>query len=157
MSTPFSLAALFMLAALAGGQEAPGQRPIDLTVVTRLTCAFPLSAAMSWENGEPRAQVRDAAVLKFAFDQIDVQDGSARFVPAATEPEHVIVQRSGANLYFLNVQPRGTLSITTVFAQESRAGKLKAVHSRTDYLPVSVPGFVALPEASQHYGECALE
>ncbi len=48
----------------------------------------------------------------------------------------------------------GVFEVTTVFSQETRDGKFKAVHAIHDYLPVAIPGFAAEPEVSQHYGEC---
>jgi hypothetical protein len=113
-----------------------------------------MSVAASWQNGEPQAQVKKAATLTFQIDEIDVQEATARFVPLASEPQHIVARLSGANLYFLDIRPTGSLSITTVFGQQSRGGKLKAVYMRTDFLVVSIPGFVAAPEASQYYGEC---
>ena len=32
--------------------------------------------------------------------------------------------------------------------------RLRAVRSRHDYLQMAIPGFVAEPNVSQHYGEC---
>ena len=49
----------------------------------------------------------------------------------------------------------GPLYITTVFNKESRAGKLKAVHTRHEYADVALPGFTSSPE--QYYGECEVE
>jgi hypothetical protein len=54
----------------------------------------------------------------------------------------------------MDIRPEGSLTITTVFSQESRNRKLKAVYTRTDYLPISMPGFASQPEVSQQYGEC---
>jgi hypothetical protein len=48
----------------------------------------------------------------------------------------------------------GTLTITTVFSGEAGAKKFRAVHSRHDYLPMSLPGYVSEPSVSQNYGEC---
>ena len=48
----------------------------------------------------------------------------------------------------------GSVNITTVFSQEARDKKMKAVHSRHDYLQMSLPGFVSEPTVSQYYGEC---
>jgi hypothetical protein len=48
----------------------------------------------------------------------------------------------------------GGLAVTSVFARESRDGKLKATYSRANFLPAGPPGVVAEPEASQYYGEC---
>jgi hypothetical protein len=44
--------------------------------------------------------------------------------------------------------------MVTVLAQKSPKGTLRAVRSRHDYLQMAIPGFVAEPNVSQHYGEC---
>jgi hypothetical protein len=48
----------------------------------------------------------------------------------------------------------GTLNITTVFSGAEGAKTFRAVHTRHDYLPLSLPGFVSDPSVSQHYGIC---
>src|SRR5262245_11684023 len=113
---------------------------ISLTAVRQLKCAFPISVAASWKNGEPQSEVRTEGVLTFEIDQVDVSDGSAQFLGVGAPPAHIIAQISGPNLYFLDIRPNGSLAITTVFAQESRQEKLKAVYMRTDFLSVAVPG-----------------
>jgi hypothetical protein len=50
----------------------------------------------------------------------------------------------------------GQLNVTTVFAQESVPGKLKAVHSRHGYLQMQVGKFISEPSVSQNYGECEI-
>jgi hypothetical protein len=154
MSIHASLAVLVLEIVLAADPAYAQTNAVKLDAITQLKCAFPISVAASWQNGEPQAQVRKAAVLTFQIDEIDVQEATARFVPLASAPEHIVARLSGANLYFLDIRPTGSLSVTTVFAQESRAGKLKAVYMRTDFLSVSVPGFVEAPAAAQYYGEC---
>jgi hypothetical protein len=54
----------------------------------------------------------------------------------------------------MDIRPAGGLNITSVFQQVSRDQKLKAVYTRVDYLPISLPGYITQPEVSQHYGEC---
>jgi hypothetical protein len=41
-----------------------------------------------------------------------------------------------------------------VFARESRDGKLKAVHSRSSFVPAGAQDTSAEPDAQQYYGEC---
>jgi hypothetical protein len=62
---------------------------------------------------------------------------------------------SGWSLYFVE-NSVGQLNVTTVFAQESAPGKLKAVHSRHGYLQMQVGKFISEPSVSQNYGECEI-
>ena len=48
----------------------------------------------------------------------------------------------------------GSLTMITVLSQKGPKGTLRAVRSRHDYLQMAIPGFVAEPNVSQHYGEC---
>ena len=126
-----------------------------LGTIKSLTCVFPVAVSATWgETGEPNVAVKKTAVLTFKFDQIDTTESSARFVGPTAAPEHVVAQMSGSNLHFMDIRPSGSLSITTVFGQYSRDQKLKAVYTRTDFLPISLPGFTSVPEVSQRYGEC---
>ena len=59
-----------------------------------------------------------------------------------TVPETQLSSSPDRNLHVLDVRPDGALTVTTVFAQESREGRLKAVHSR-------------IPDSSQYYGDCS--
>jgi hypothetical protein len=68
--------------------------------------------------------------------------------------EDIVLQASTWNLHFLEVARSGRLVMTSVFAQESKPGRLKAVHTRTDYLKISMPKFESEPQAAQYYGDC---
>jgi hypothetical protein len=121
-----------------------------LAGIKRLTCVFALYATGTWNNGEPRAEVKPAS-LSVGFDEIDIDSGTAH-VNEAFGPIDIIAKLSTWNLHFLDIRSEGALYVTTVFDRESRSGKLKAVHTRHEYTDVSVPGFTAKPE--QYYGEC---
>lgn len=126
-----------------------------LASVQSLTCSFPISTTAAWEKGEPQARLRTGLVLTFQYVDIDTAVSTARVVGLATE-HNIVVQLSGANLHFLEIRSNGGLMLTTVFNQESRDKKLKAVHTRADYQPIDIPGFVTPPAVSQHYGECEI-
>ena len=130
--------------------------PSPLNGVTALSCTFPVSVSNTWKDGDPQAVVKTAPVLTFVIDQIDTQEGSARMVGVATG-SHVTASLSGSNLHIMDLRSSGSLTITTIFGQESKDGRLKAGHTRTDYLRYSVPGFVSQPEISQHYGDCEIK
>ncbi len=59
-----------------------------------------------------------------------------------------------SSLHFLERSMLGSVNLTSVFADETPQGKLRAVRSRHEYLQMTVPGFVAEPTVSQYYGEC---
>jgi hypothetical protein len=145
------LLALVFLAG-AGGPASQSAETNALAKVKSLKCVFPVYSSGSWKNGEPQVQAKTGQ-LSIQIDSIDVQDGSARFVGAG-ESSHVIAQLSGWSLHFLETGTTGSVNITTVFSQEARDKKMKAVHSRHDYLQMSLPGFVSEPTVSQYYGEC---
>ena len=139
----------------AGPLSAQDDAPNPLADVTSLACSFPISATAGWEDGEPQARVRKGPVLMFEYVDIDTSVSTARVIGLSTEG-NLVVQLHGANLHFLELRTTGSINITTVFSQESRDKKLKAVHARADYLPIDIPGFVNDPEVSQHYGECEI-
>ena len=96
-------------------------------------------------------QVRMA---KEELDAIDTQDGTAVLLGAPESDSHLVAQLSGWTLHFVQTSPTGRLTVTSVFARESRDGKLKGTHSRSSYIPAGTQGNVAEPEAQQYYGEC---
>jgi hypothetical protein len=144
-----ALAAL-LAAAPAAAQTKPD---IDLTTIKTLKCTFSVSAIGAWKNGEPQAQVKTGGTVSVELVDIDTQDGSARLV-GASAGEDIVLQASAWNLHFLELQRSGRLTMTSVFGQETKPGWLKAVHTRTDYLKISMPKFESEPTAAQYYGDC---
>ncbi len=128
----------------------------QLASIRRMRCIFPVATIGGWDGGQAQAQVRTGGVLSLQIDAIDSQDGSARVAGVGATDSHVVARLSERSLHFLETDVTGGLSVTTVFAEQSREGKLKAVHSRTSYLPVDLPGFSAEPSVSQYYGECEI-
>ena len=137
--------------------QAQREAPFNpLPLAKTLKCTFPIYVITNWENGEPLPAVRKpGAILAFQIDQIDTQESSARLV-STSGVGHLTAQLAGSSLHLMDIRPSGSLTITTVFAQESGDKKLKAVHTRANYLPISLPGFVSQPEVTQHYGECEI-
>jgi hypothetical protein len=125
-----------------GGRGRPAPPSPLLESITSLTCAFTASSVATWLDGEPQVQVNPASAgLTLAITNIDTQEETARIADAGLYRD-VSVKLAGSNLHVLDARPDGTLRVTTVFAQESREGRLKAVHSR-------------VPDSSQYYGDCA--
>ena len=160
--THLVLAAATITTLCLGAMSAPSvgaQTSPILAPIRRLTCSFPVSVSVEWQDGEPQPEVKRSPMLTFTIDEIDVQDGSARFVAAAagTRPdEELIAQLSGSSLHFLDIRPDGELNITTVFAKASRARKLRAVYTHAAYVEFALPNNLAEPEVSQRYGECEI-
>lgn len=128
----------------------------ELAAIHRLRCVFPVAAIGGWDNGEPRARLNTEGVLSLQIESIDAQDGSARILGTSAEAAHVVAQLAGWSLHFLETDATGGVNMTTVFAQHSRSGKLKAMHARASFVPVEVPGFRSEPAVSQYYGECEI-
>lgn len=127
--------------------------PNPLKTVKTLKCRFPVAVSGTWKNGEAVATPRTQELL-INVSEIDVSDGTAEVAGTAGKA-FVSAVLSGWSLYFVE-NGVGQLNVTTVFAQESAPGKLKAVHSRHGYLQMQVGKFIAEPSVSQNYGECEI-
>ena len=153
--TAFLVAALLVVTAavaLRGGQ-APAEPPNPLMTVKRLKCRFPTASAAAWKGGDPQVQIKTQELL-FELNKIDVQDGTAEYLGTAGR-SYVTAVLSGWSLYFVE-NSVGQLNVTTVFAQEASAKRLKAVHSRHGYLQMTVGRYIAEPSVSQNYGDCEI-
>jgi len=148
--------AVLALVLAAGTAQAQNAAPNALTAIKNLKCTFSIGATGSWQkDGEALAQIKKGPVTSFEYRDIDTAESTANVVGLASSG-HVVAQLFGANLHFLEMRSTGSLMLTTVFTQESRDKKLKAVYTRADYLPIAIPGFVTQPEVSQQYGECEI-
>ena len=127
--------------------------PNPLTKVKALKCRFPVAVSGNWKNGEAVATPRTQE-LSINVTEIDVGDGTAEVAGTAGKA-FVSAVLSGWSLYFVE-NGVGQLNVTTVFAQETSPGKLKAVHSRHGYLQMQVGKFISEPSVSQNYGDCEI-
>jgi len=137
--------------AAASAQTADPPNP--LKTVKALKCRFPVAVSGTWKSGEAVATPRTQELL-ITVTEIDVSDGTAEVAGTAGKA-FVSAVLSGWSLYFVE-NGVGQLNVTTVFAQESAPGKLKAVHSRHGYLQKQVGKFISEPSVSQNYGECEI-
>jgi hypothetical protein len=144
-------AALILLSAGAVSAQTTEKNPLAL--VKSLKCSFPVYSVGAWKNGEPQAQIKQAEQFSLTIDEIDTDSGSGR-VTGTSGPVEVTALLTVSSLHFMERSVTGTLNITTVFVSEAGARKFRAVHSRHDYLPMSIPGFVSEPTVSQNYGMC---
>jgi hypothetical protein len=153
MRFPTLLPTVAALTALANAVVFAQEPPNPLTKVTALKCRFPVAVAGTWKAGEAVATPRTQELL-INVTAIDVGDGTAEVAGTAGKA-FVSAVLSGWSLYFVE-NSVGQLNVTTVFAQESAPGKLKAVHSRHGYLQMQVGKFISEPSVSQNYGECEI-
>jgi hypothetical protein len=123
-----------------------------LAAARSVKCVFPLYTVGTWADGEPKAELKKAS-LSVAFDEIDIEDGTAR-AKGPYGDLHITAKLSTWSLHLLEISGEGMLRITTVFDKESRPGKYMAVHTRHEYTEVSLPGFTSRPE--QYYGDCEI-
>jgi hypothetical protein len=142
---------VFLSAHRALAQNGTEKNPLAL--VKSLKCNFPVYSVGSWKNGDPQAQIKQAEQFSLTIDQIDTDSGSGR-VSGTSGPVEVTALLTVSSLHFMERSVTGTLNITTVFVSDAGAKKFRAVHSRHDYLPMSIPGFVSEPTVSQNYGTC---
>ena len=145
------VAVLALLSAHTMAAQSTDKNPLAL--IKSLKCTFPVYAVGSWKNGEPQAQIKQAAQFSLTIDQIDTDSGSGR-VTGTAGPVEVTALLTVSSLHFMERSVTGTLNITTVFVSEGGAKRFRAVHSRHDYLPMSIPGFQSEPTVSQNYGMC---
>jgi hypothetical protein len=125
-----------------------------LAQVKHLKCRFTVYASGSWtKTQEPQAQVRQPETLQLDIDEIDADSGSGR-VTGTAGPAEVTALLTISSLHFMERSVTGTLNITTVFSGDPDAKTFRAVHTRHDYLPMSLPGYQSEPSVSQHYGVC---
>jgi hypothetical protein len=124
-----------------------------LNGVKGLACTFTLVATGTWNDGEPKAEVKPAK-LSIAYEAINVEDGTARAIEGSGSLD-MIAKQSLWNLHLLWIGSEGAVYLTTVFDRETKGGKLRAVHTRHEYTDISLPGYTSRPE--QYYGECEVK
>jgi hypothetical protein len=133
--------------------NAQGRIEDRLAKVKGVKCTFPVMATGGWTKGEPQIESK-AAKMSVGFDEVNVDDGTARVI-GAFGPSDIIVRLALGTLHFMQSFREGPLYVTTIFPEESRGGNLIAVHTRHEFTKVSLPGFTSRPE--QYLGECAIE
>ena len=148
-------AALVVLLASAHVATAQTTDKNPLAQVKALKCRFAIYASGAWSKTtqEASAQVRQPEQLSLEIDEIDSDSGSGR-VTGTAGPADVTALLTLSSLHFMERSVTGTLNITTVFSGEPGAKTFRAVHTRHDYLPLSLPGYQSDPSVSQHYGVC---
>jgi hypothetical protein len=146
VSTAFAVAA----APLALAQSRALQQ--RLATAIRVECSFTTLATGDWTGATSQASVKpveQAAV----FHNINVDEGTAE---AGSElgDSFISVRYATGYLHFMQISGAGPLYVTTVFAQETENGRLKAVQIRLEYARTAMPGYTSRPE--MYVGNCAV-
>jgi hypothetical protein len=123
-----------------------------LAQATALSCSFTLVTTVEWSGqaGIPRGETT-SSTLAINFDKIVANEGTAEIVGDRGGFE-IIAQLAGGVLHLMQSSREGALYLTSVFPSETQSGSFKAVHSRHEFTPVSIPGYTSRPE--QYYGAC---
>ena len=147
-------AAFTMLMAGAGPAVAqvPDPSPARLVNARALDCRFTTMSTGTWKNGEAETSTKPAKV-SVGFKAISTDDGTAESTVSGAR-SHITVRLSGNYLHLMQMEPFGALYVTTVFATETKTGRLQAVHTRHEFTPVQVPGLTSRPE--MYVGDCAV-
>lgn len=117
-----------------------------------LKCTFPLVATGTWKDFAPQGDVKPSTLV-VNFVGINTDEGTARMTSSFGTYD-MIAQFVGGSLHFIQALRAGALYTTSVFPKENHPGTFKAVHSRHEYVEISLPGFTSRPE--QYYGECVI-
>jgi hypothetical protein len=120
---------------------------------TRVDCRFTGVARGEWsDNG---AGFRSEAVNYSAvFFDIDIESGTAE-AEGQFGASYIVVRYAEGYLHFMQTLNSGPIYLTTILAQPSTEGRLKAVHTRHEYTQVSLPGYTSRPES--YVGDCTVE
>lgn len=144
----------FLVALIVGAMvQAPNAPAPRLVKATSLQCDFTALTTGTWKNGVAEASTKPVK-LSIGFTSIDTQEGSADAIGDSGK-SHITVRVVGNYLNLMQMDPYGALYVTTVFNTESKNGRLRAVHTRHEYLPTEVRGLTSRPE--QYYGDCAVK
>jgi hypothetical protein len=147
------LAALALGAAPTAAEAQRGELQRRLQNATRVDCAFSAVATGDWRDGAASAEV-EAGEVEAGFFDIDVDSGTAE-AEGRFGASYIIVRYAEGYLHFMQTLSAGPIYLTTIFAEQSQDGRLKAVHTRHEYTSVILPGFTSRPE--MYIGECSVE
>ena len=142
-----------ILASVLGTHDASAQRAFEqaLSTAKSVKCTFPLHVRGDWSSGVPKVE-NSTEVLTLEFHDINIDEGSAQSSGYFGPKHDIVVRHTDMALHFVQSFSAGPLYTTTVFGRESRNGRLRAVHTRHDYMDAVSVGRTSRPE--QYYGDC---
>ena len=144
--------AVLVAAPAAVTAQVPDPSPARLVNATALDCRFTTMATGTWKEGVAETSSRPAK-LTVGFKGISTDEGTAESTVSGAR-SHITVRVSGNYLHLMQMEPFGALYVTTVFATETKEGRLQAVHTRHEFTPVQVPGMTSRPE--MYVGDCSV-
>lgn len=136
---------------IALGQSSAIQQ--QLRSVSRVDCTFSTKVTGNWQDGTTTASV-ESAELEASFYDIDVDSGTAE-AEGRFGASYIVVRYAQGYLHFMQTMSAGPIYLTTILAEPSADGRLKAVQTRHEYTAVMLPGFTSRPE--MYLGDCAVE
>jgi hypothetical protein len=147
---PAALLACLLAAPAAFGQSRDIKR--ELQGVSRVDCRFTTVVTGNWDGGATSAKV-ETADIETSFYDIDVDSGTAE-AEGRFGASYIVVRYADGYLHFMQTMSSGPIYLTTILAERSSDGRLKAVHTRHEYTSVMLPGFTSRPE--MYLGDCAI-
>ena len=150
----FCRIAVAFTALTLGGVAAAQDRALQeqLRNATRIDCSFSEVVKADWIDGATEFGA-EPVEFEAAFFDIDVESGTAE-AEGRFGASYIIVRYAQGYLHFMQTLNSGPLYLTTVLAQPTTDGRLKAVHTRHEYTQVSLPGFTSRPE--MYLGDCTV-
>jgi hypothetical protein len=151
---PAMLIAASVSVALPASGSAQGRELMArLQNATRVDCRFSELATGDW-TGDATEFSAGPVEFSASFFDIDVESGTAE-AEGRFGASYIIVRYAEGYLHFMRTLNSGPLYLTTILAQTTTEGRLKAVHTRHEYTQVRLPGFTSRPE--MYLGDCAVE
>ena len=136
---------------------AAGQSSRDLqkklAAAKRLECTFTALAMGTWDDADKPEIKVSATKIEAVFSDINIDEGTAE-ADSDFGKSFISVRYSNGYLHLMQISDAGPLRVTTVLAQPSANGRLKAVQTRAEYTPTILPGFTSRPE--MYVGDCAV-
>jgi hypothetical protein len=118
-----------------------------------IRCTFPIMSVGTWGKEKPEIQVKPSTIDPMEFVGINIDEGTAELKSNYGKYD-IIVRYASGYLHFIQSFHDGHLYVTTILEKKTASGKLKAMHSRHEYMDVLLPGYTSSPE--QHVGECEI-
>lgn len=149
-----TVVALLAGSLVAGSASAQNRRLQQLLAnADKIDCTFTTLVVGDWNGSETTTTVSPVE-QKAGFFDIDIDEGTAES-SGKFGSSFIVVRQAHTYLHFMQMLSSGPLYVTTVLAEETTDGKLKAIHTRHEYTPTKVPGFTSRPE--MYLGECTVE
>lgn len=151
MRTPIITIGSILLSAPALAQQRGLQELLQNA--GRVDCSFSAIATADWPADGPGITI-DESDFSAAFTNINVESGTAD-AEGRFGASYIIVRYAEGYLHFMQTLTAGPIYLTTILAQPTTEGRLKAVHTRHEYTAVSLPNFTSRPE--MYVGDCSVE